>query len=428
MSADMTAAPEAGVTWPNAVQYTAAVQRAPDTFSDPELAGATFERNAAGMLTHTEGESAFVFFTTGPGRPAAVRCLRREIQHGAERYRRLARFLAEHPVPALAAAQWQEDGIEANGRRWPVVKMELVDGMSLGRHIEDHLDDPDGLRGLAEAWLRTAQALERAGVAHGDPQHDNIIVTPSGGLRLIDFDSIWVPGAADLHPDETGHRNFQHPQRTAEGAWHRHIDAFPALVIYVSLLALAAEPELWALNTGTNLILELDDFEQPGATPTWRRLFASRDTRVRDLADLLARFCGTTVMLETGLEHIAGTLDLPKGRAWSAPDRSEATTQWWQPGHQAAPMPPRPRPHPVPRPHVEPGVQWPHVGPDVQWPQPIPIPAHVAAQSVPPVEPPPPVGPEPGRNTTLRRRVLAYWGVVAVLIVLGVVALLGKVL
>ena len=58
------------------------------------------------------------------------------------------------------------------------------------------LDYETGL-GLAAKLLRGVAALHRIGVIHRDIKPDNVLVQPDGGLRLIDFGSIKLPGASD---------------------------------------------------------------------------------------------------------------------------------------------------------------------------------------------------------------------------------------
>ena len=62
-----------------------------------------------------------------------------------------------------------------------------------------------------------------------------------------------------------GHKNYQHPKRTAED-YDDYVDNFPALVVYLSLLALAADPGLWSFYNDDNLILTNRDYANPSSS------------------------------------------------------------------------------------------------------------------------------------------------------------------
>jgi len=81
-----------------------------------------------------------------------------------------------------------------------------------------------------------------------------------GHIRLVDYDGMFVPGLRGNAPDERGNDQFQHPTRSKQDH-DEGVDRFAALVIYLSLRALAVDPHLWEeFHTGENLILSRDDF------------------------------------------------------------------------------------------------------------------------------------------------------------------------
>jgi hypothetical protein len=84
-------------------------------------------------------------------------------------------------------------------------------------------------------------------------------------------------------PNEYGHPNYQHINRS-DTDWGPNVDTFSALVIALSLLALASDPSLARFMTGENLLFTKPDFEAPGSAEIWRLLAASPDAEVADLA------------------------------------------------------------------------------------------------------------------------------------------------
>ncbi|HSV67124.1 MAG TPA: hypothetical protein VLJ59_14590 [Mycobacteriales bacterium] len=280
-----------------------------------------------------EGQTAIVFFaSTGAGAgagPVVLRFFKRPQPSRAQRYHALETYLRAQPVEVFAKFAWSDEGVRVRDTWWPMVRMEHVPGVSLGEFAATNLGQPAELGGLADRWREAARLLTAVGVAHADLQRDNVRVAGTE-LRLIDLDAAWVPGAARLHPGENGHRHFQHPERIRTGHWDRHVDAFSALVIYLSLKALAADAGLWAHHNEENLILSDHDFVNAGATPIWTRLAASPDLEVRNLSTLLERFCRQSVKVSTDLDTLLRTRTLPVAAVWLAPEAGRLeSSPWW---------------------------------------------------------------------------------------------------
>lgn len=84
-----------------------------------------------------------------------------------------------------------------------------------------------------------------------------------------------------------GSRNYQHPLRTLAD-FGPHLDNFSAWVVYLSLLALIAEPQLWQHFAAGDecLLLRRKDFEDPESSPVLRAIEALPDEHARTVAQL----------------------------------------------------------------------------------------------------------------------------------------------
>jgi hypothetical protein len=168
--------------------------------------------------------------------------------------------------------------------------MQWIEGDSLVAYIEKNLSSPKALRELAGAWAQMLTDLHQAKIAHGDLQHGNVLVV-QGKLRLVDYDGMYVPALNGSRGIELGHRNYQHPKRT-ELDFGPHLDNFSAWLIYVSLVALAAQPALWEQLKGGDecLLFRKPDFDAPERSAAFRLLKGLPDAQVRGLADRLEHF------------------------------------------------------------------------------------------------------------------------------------------
>jgi hypothetical protein len=219
-------------------------------------------------------------------RTYAVRCFLREFGDQQERYAAISAHLARVRLPYMANFTYLAQGIRVNGRWYPILKMEWLEGDSLQTYVERNLDNPAVLLNLAEQWVQMAKLLRSASIGHGDLQHGNVIVTGSQ-LRLIDYDGMYVPALNGRQSHEVGHRNYQHPLRS-EREFGAGVDHFSTWVVYTSLVALSVQPQLWRTHGGGDecLIFRQEDFEKPADSRVFRSLEASSDVRLRSLGSV----------------------------------------------------------------------------------------------------------------------------------------------
>lgn len=274
------------MAWPTPQDFREAVQSPRLAFPDPELQAGTPELDRLGLPRPWSGAFATVYRLRCAGRSWAVRCFLHPLSDEQERYAAISSTLALQKLPALVDCRFVANGVRVGARWYPILKMEWVEGESLNNFVERHLAQPAVLLDLAGRWMRMADQLRHASLAHGDLQHGNVLVA-GRELRLVDYDGMYVPALAGRGSRELGHRNFQHPRRSPRdfGPW---LDHFSSWVIYVSLLALAAEPGLWQRFRGGDecLLFRADDFRHPDQSELYRTLDRSPDRRLRQTVAL----------------------------------------------------------------------------------------------------------------------------------------------
>lgn len=307
----MSAARSADVPgpWPTATDYVAAVQDVGTSFTHDALAGLRLRPGMMGLPAAATGQNAVVFDADGPDGRTALRCFTSVPARGDDAYRRLE---AMDLPDVLVPVRWLDDALVVHGTRWPVVVMPWVVGDPLQRWIGDHLHLPARIAALADRWVEACRLLAASGVAHGDLQHGNVLVTPDDRIRFIDFDGVLLfDPSTGAHltapPSEVGHPNYQHPQRIEDGHVSRFVDTFSALLIHTTLRALVTEPGLWTHHRGENLVLAQSDLIEPESSDAFRRLRASDDPVVARGADLLQRWCRSGVAANLTLADALGS-------------------------------------------------------------------------------------------------------------------------
>lgn len=298
MSSDRLAT--AQTVWPSPLDYMLVIQDCQHAFADTQLQkGQVVCDSAQGLPLAVSGNFAVVFhLTCKKGRNKrhyAVRCFIRPVHDHQERYRKLSEYLAERINPNMVEFDYQAEGIRVNDGGYPIVKMRWVEGLKLDEFIDQSVQSGDvkHLEKLCKMWVRLMERLRECGIGHGDLQHGNVLVnTPGNHFYLVDYDGIYIPSLSHQPPGEVGHRNYQHPERIANGYYAANVDSFSSLVIYLSLLAVSADPSVWKrFHQEDGLIFFEQDFKNPGATEIWQYLLASEDERVRRLTQRLINCC-----------------------------------------------------------------------------------------------------------------------------------------
>lgn len=288
--------------WPDAVAFREAIQNPQAAFSDPELRNAEVAQDRRGLPIAYCGRFAVVFrITNTRGQTWALRCFTSAANGGsaaatdageqrAARYRALAAHM-ELAGDCFVPCRYIENGIRVGSQVYPVVMMRWANGRTLARFVEDHLDNPDALRTLCATLSDLLETLEAASIAHGDWQHDNLIVSEEGRrVVLVDYDGMYVPDLAGQPSPERGHPNYQHPARSA-AHYGPGLDRFACLVMQTALLALARDPALWTrFSDGESLLFKQADFRDCERSPVFRALRElAGNARDEALADSLAR-------------------------------------------------------------------------------------------------------------------------------------------
>jgi hypothetical protein len=244
-------------------KYQEALQDTGRFLKDPDLRGGEPLLDVLGMPKPISGNFASVFTIKGiDGRRWAVKCFTRRVNDQADRYQRISEMLATVKSQWKVGFKYLSEGVLIDGAWQPVLKMEWVDAMGLLPFVEAHLSERQTLVRLAGKFEDLVHDLSSYGIAHGDLQHGNILVTPSEELKLIDYDGMFVPGLESLRASELGQENYQSPLRNTD-TWGPDIDRFSSWIIYVSLTALALDPGLWTLLHAAGdetLLFHRDDF------------------------------------------------------------------------------------------------------------------------------------------------------------------------
>ena len=181
------------MSWPGPADYQDVIQNPRTCFQDPDLRGHRVALTRLGLPRMASGNFASVYEMPNGAQRWAVRCFLRQVSGQQRRYAFLSQRLTGVSLPNLVRFEYRSQGIRVRGQWFPLVKMEWVDGQPLHTFVEQHLHDAKTILHLAAQWRTLVNNLFGSGVAHGDLQHGNVLVTPQGQIRVVDYDAMFVP-------------------------------------------------------------------------------------------------------------------------------------------------------------------------------------------------------------------------------------------
>ncbi len=281
--------------WPSPTDYGDALQhpeRALYIFED--LRDGEVEMNKLRRPKGRSGNFAIVYKVTGKKGPAAIKVFKNPEDDRQRRYQAVSSHLETHRTGYTVGFEYLEHGIYVNSGWYPALRMEWVEGDTIGAWVVERVKKKDSasLKKAADEWVRLVEKLQEAKIAHGDFQHGNILVV-KGRLKLVDYDGMCVPALRGAEQVERGLDGYQHRLRKDQKLGP-HLDHFSAWIILLSLRAIAADPGLHDkykkrpqdTEPHENLLFVVEDLHPDNAkkAPIWTDLKNSRDPEVREWA------------------------------------------------------------------------------------------------------------------------------------------------
>ena len=254
-----------------------------------ELSGCSFVMSRFGDPLYYPGGFGMVFKVNKGGKYKAFKIWYVNIDDIKERMQKISAYLASLNLPYFVSYKFCEKGLripadiindenDYSDQSLDTLVMDWAEGSMFKDYLDDLIEELDAksvekkLIYLADQFKQCFRELHRNHISHGDLQHGNIIIEEDANgnphIKLIDYDSLFVPALAGCEQTTSGIGGFQHPSRIAgnETRSTEKDDYFSEKIIYLTLLLLAQEPGLWRdpqINTERNeygLLFNAEDF------------------------------------------------------------------------------------------------------------------------------------------------------------------------
>jgi hypothetical protein len=300
------------MSYPQITEYHEAIQHPAQAFVDPDLKQGSVAENNLGLPLVMSGGFALTYAVTTPRRKCAVRCFHREIPEIQQKYDATSKKLRSLAIGCFVDFDFQQSGINVRQKVFPIVRMDWVEGDTLGVWLDKNVNNPRALEKARVDFAAIARFLEREGIAHGDIQNGNVMVA-SGDIKLIDYDGMFVPGMRPGNGSETGHRHFQHPGRRVSN-FGPGMDRFSFIVLDLSLRALVEDKSLYPKfrEGGETIIFKANDFADPENSEVFRRLLAM--PKLKEQARNFAAICDAPLAAVPTLDEFLAGRNIPAAK------------------------------------------------------------------------------------------------------------------
>jgi predicted Ser/Thr protein kinase len=305
--------------YPQIIDYNEAVQNPAQSFLDRELKTGSIRVNSLGLPIVLSGGFALTYTVSTAGKQYAVRCFHREIPAIELKYREISKKLRVLNGNYFVGFEFQSDGILVKGHWFPIVRMDWIDGDTLGVWLDKNYRNSAALLRARDEFRKLALYLDRQGIAHGDIQNGNVMMSERG-IKLIDYDGMFVPGIPLAESSEYGHKHFQHPQR-APSNYGRLMDRFSFIVLDLSLDAVIGDSTLYTKfrEGGETIIFKANDFADPKSSEVMSVLSATPSLRER--ARWLAAICEADIGAVPSLDDYIAGRNIPRAAPTNGSDR-----------------------------------------------------------------------------------------------------------
>lgn len=289
--------------YPALNEYNGAVQNPRLAFSDSTLKAGKVETTGLGLPRALGGGFAITYTLDAGGRKYAVRCFHKPVPELEQKYRSVSTSLSSDHSGYFVGFEYQPGGVLVNGARYPIVKMDWVEGKTFGAWLEANSSKHSDLENVRRQFADMEAYLRSKSFAHGDIQNGNVIIAKSS--RLIDYDGIYVPGLSIGQGTELGHKHFQHPKRSMAD-FGPTMDRFSFILVDLSFSALMERSSLFQkYSNGENIIFTASDFRDPSQSALFQELWTSPSLKQHALH--FARICKSPVKdVPTLVDFLAG--------------------------------------------------------------------------------------------------------------------------
>lgn len=243
---------------------------------DSHAKAGEFQKDSRGrLIKHSGGFSVVYPYIVKSGEKWAFRCWHSDLGNVRRRFETISSVIQQARLPFLCDFIYVDKGICVEGTVYSTTRMRWVNGITIKRYICTNFNSQSKLLDIASQFLKLIKKMHTNSLAHGDLQHDNILVGDDGKIYLVDYDSFYCPQLKGCTDIIRGLDDYQHPSRKINKESSEKIDYFSELIIYLSILGIAHQPQLadkYKIEGTEALLFQAKDFVNITESPIYKDL------------------------------------------------------------------------------------------------------------------------------------------------------------
>lgn len=185
---------------------------------------------------------------------------------GLDHIKKVSDLFSNYKIDYVRGYSYIERAVKLdNGVIIPAVLMDWVKGSTLIDYVRKNYRNSTAIQELANKFFSMCQYHKKYSMAHGDLSAGNIIVQPSGDICLIDYDTFYFhdfgPSILEYTKGTPGYQHHERLDSKEDININSCTDYFSQIVIYLSLIAIAAEPKLFDPLSDECLLFQRGDLQ-----------------------------------------------------------------------------------------------------------------------------------------------------------------------
>ncbi|MGZ3844487.1 MAG: hypothetical protein ACXVBH_00430 [Flavisolibacter sp.] len=290
---------------PSAEEYIEIVRKK-DARSLAGLYNYQFVSTATGDPWYHKSRRAIVFKADYSSLSYAIRFFLDDDEELFRRYHEVQRYLD------ILAVSWKTPLEFMDDEYFPAIKMEWVDGYSLAEYIDLIISQPLLINQLQSKLVSLYQSLEQNTIAHGNLNLNNIRLARGGKdhtIKLIDYDSMFIPAFREKDSLSAGTSSFQHPMRLSSD-FDEKIDRFSIWVFLTALEAFKIDASLWTkaehygYDKSKQVLFNYRDLAMPQQSRAFQICRKYNNEALNFYAEKLTSFCTSKTLESIEVPHL----------------------------------------------------------------------------------------------------------------------------
>jgi hypothetical protein len=254
-----------------------------------------FEENGKALF-YKKSRRAIVFKAEHNSKAYAIRFFLNDDPDFFKRYQQIHDYLEEKPFSWKVPFNFSGEGYN------PMVKMDWIESISLSEYLDLIIRDPSQIANLQSRFVSLHQELEGNGIAHSNLNMKHVRFIKQGQeyiLKLIDYDSMFLPSFKGKDSVTTGMPGFQHPMRLASD-FSETLDRFSFWIFLTALEAFKINPSLWqnakqnGFNKEEQILFTYSDLALPRQSETFQLLKQNQSNALKFYTEKLIEFCNAS--------------------------------------------------------------------------------------------------------------------------------------